>query len=81
MKSSWKVSRKEYRYYLEASEPVVIAGQRYHPGELIRTAKGRLRSFATLERAIAWKHAHLGLNGFPVKPTMLQASLPKLKRR
>ena len=70
-----------YRYYLEATEPVVVGAQRYHTGDFILTPRGRPRCFATLERAISWKHKNIGLVDFPVKPVMHQVFLPKLRRR
>ncbi len=70
-----------FRYYLEATEPVNVGGQRYQPGDFIRTAKDRARSFATLEKAIAWKHKNIGPKDFPVRPVPHQASLPKTQNK
>ena len=69
------------RYYLEAVEPVVVGADRYQTGDFIRTPRGRPRSFATLDRAISWKHKNIGPVEFPVKPVMYQESPAKLRRR
>lgn len=56
------------RYYLLASQNVIVGGQKYLAGEYLKTPKGRYRSFKNFEGAIEYKHKYVGDSDFPVLP-------------
>ncbi len=54
------------KFYLKVSAPCTDAWREYACGNLICTAKGKVKNFTTYTAAAAWAKSELG-HGFPVQ--------------